>query len=65
MSDVVSFTEPDSHHVELLPARTVQSMFTQGLLPPSTPGGFFGFLSFLQGNSYGAPGANASGAPGV
>ena len=29
-SDVLSIAELDGHHVELLPARTVLSMFTQG-----------------------------------
>jgi hypothetical protein len=30
MSDALSFTEIDGQHVELLPARTVMSLFTAG-----------------------------------
>lgn len=61
MSDIVSFTERDGQYAELLPARTVLSMFAQGAPTISTGGNLVNsFLSFLQGNSYGAPGADAS-----
>jgi hypothetical protein len=49
MSDVLSFAEIDSQQVELLPARTVLSLFAPG---NATPGG------------HGAPGTGAGGSGG-
>ncbi|MGH3856639.1 MAG: hypothetical protein ACRDR6_24765 [Pseudonocardiaceae bacterium] len=60
MSDAVSFAELDGQHGELLAPRIVLSLVSH-----ATQGGTGGFLSsiltFLQGNSYGAPGAPANG----
>ncbi|MGH3812618.1 MAG: hypothetical protein ACRDUV_09200 [Pseudonocardiaceae bacterium] len=39
MSDTVSFAELDGQHVELLPARTVLSMFSAHDTGGATPGG--------------------------
>ncbi|MGH3875173.1 MAG: hypothetical protein ACRDSR_27360 [Pseudonocardiaceae bacterium] len=39
MSDALSFVEIDGQHVELLPARTVLSLFTAGGGPKSGPTG--------------------------
>ena len=67
-SDVLSIAELDGHHVELLPARTVLSMFTQG-----TDGGhgsngidgigLIGLDRFIPGggNGVGTAGGDANG----
>ena len=71
MSDTVSFTELDGQHVELLPARTVLSLFS------AADGGSAGNgtdavgklgINFLGiplipggGNAVGSPGASANG----
>jgi hypothetical protein len=71
MSDTVSFAELDGQHVELLPARTVLSMFSAGdggTASDGTPGiGSLG-INVLGipvipggGNGIGSPGASADG----
>lgn len=71
MSDAVSFADLDGQHVELLPARTVLSLFSAGdggIGLPGAPGtGTVGF-NFLGipvipggGNGIGLPGASADG----
>jgi hypothetical protein len=71
MSDTVRFAELDGQHMELLPARTVLSMFSAGdggIGLPGTPGiGGFGAtvlgvpLGNATGNGIGLPGASANG----
>jgi hypothetical protein len=68
MSDVLSFTELDGQHVELLPARTVLSMFVQGTDggqgSNGTDGvGFLGIGRIIPGggNGVGSNGGSADG----
>ncbi|MGH3778581.1 MAG: hypothetical protein ACRDRR_23055 [Pseudonocardiaceae bacterium] len=73
MSDTVSFAELEGQHVELLPARTVLSMFSVHDTGGTTPGGlapdqvartalsWFGIAS----TSPGAEGSNDSGNTGA
>jgi hypothetical protein len=68
LSDALDFAELNGHHVELLPARTVLSMFTQG-----TDGGhgsngidgigLIGLDRFIPGggNGVGTAGGDANG----
>jgi hypothetical protein len=71
MSDALSFAELDGQQVELLPARTVLSMFAQG-----TDGGHasngtdsMGLIGIAgipgDGNGVGSPGGNADGGSGT
>jgi hypothetical protein len=67
MSDTVNFAELDGQHVELLPARTVLSMFSAddgGIASDGTPGiGTLGIKVLnipLGGNSNGVGGAGTS-----
>ncbi len=64
MSDTVNFAELDGQHVELLPARTVMSMFARdggglgglldGIFPKDGPlGGLFGAPADNNSNSTG------------
>ncbi|MBV8539153.1 MAG: hypothetical protein JO063_04025 [Pseudonocardiales bacterium] len=68
MSDALSFAELDGQQVELLPARTVLSTFTQGAdggtAIDGTDGvGVIGINRLIPGggNGYGTPGSNADG----
>jgi hypothetical protein len=71
MSDTVSFVELDGQHVELLPARTVLSMFSAidgGAAAPGTDsvgGVVLGLanqtIPIVPGTGTGAPGASANG----
>lgn len=55
MSDVLSFAEPAGQHMELLPARTLMSLFAPGG-DPGTPGtGGQG----IPGNGYSESGSGA------
>ena len=68
MSNTVSFAELDGQHVELLPARTVLSMFsTQGPDGP-TPGGDLGAVvtqvTGLGGMTSGSEGSSTEGSSG-
>jgi hypothetical protein len=72
MSDALSFAELDGQQVELLPARTVLSMFAQGTdgghASNGTDGsGLIGLDRFIPGggNGFGAPGGNADGSSGT
>ena len=80
MSDTVSFAELDGQHVELLPARTVLSMFSAqgggptpgggpipggGLVPSSSLGSFLTQAAGLPGMNSGADGSNTDGAAGA
>ncbi len=60
MSDTVSLAELDGQHVELLPARTVLSMFSAqgpgGLTPDEVARGFLSVLGFASSS----PGADGS-----
>jgi hypothetical protein len=47
MSDALSFTEIDGQHVELLPARTVMSLFTAGSSKGGAGGGARGGLGVI------------------
>ncbi len=71
MSDTVSFAELDGQHVELLPARTVLSMFSAGDAGTASNGtngtGTLG-ITILGipvppggGNGFGSSGASANG----
>lgn len=67
MSDVLSFAEFDGTDVELLPARTVLSMFTQGSGSNNHgPGVDLSLTKWLglDGNGYGPAGADANGSSG-
>ena len=77
MSDAVSFVEIDGQHVELLPARTVLSMFAQGTDGGYGTGGAPGIGNFglrilgidippgsNAGNGVGGPGGGANGGAG-
>jgi len=77
MSDTLSFAELDGQHVELLPARTVLSLFNfsganggiggAGSDATGTVGANIGKINFgghqvnILGSIVGAPGANANG----
>jgi hypothetical protein len=64
MSDALSFAELDGQHGELLPARTVLSMFTQGAHDGNASHGsglVSNVMDLLHGNSTGANGSNADG----
>ncbi|MGH3717803.1 MAG: hypothetical protein ACRDRI_02990 [Pseudonocardiaceae bacterium] len=72
MSDALSFTELDGQQVELLPARTVLSMFAQGTDGGHAANGIDGIgtlglktlgLDIIpgSGNGVGGPGGNANG----
>jgi hypothetical protein len=68
MSDTVSFDELDRQHVELLPARTVLSMFsTQG--PdgpiPGDAGAFITQVTGLGGMTSGSEGSSVDGGSGT
>jgi hypothetical protein len=72
MSDALSFAELDGQHVELLPARTVLSMFAQGTdgdhASNGTDGiGLIGIDRFIPGggNGMGSPGGSANGSSGT
>jgi hypothetical protein len=72
MSDALTFTELDGQHVELLPARTVLSMFTQstdgGQGNNGTDGmGLIGINHLIPGggNGMGGPGGSADGSSGT
>jgi len=47
MSDALNFAEIDGQHVELLPARTVMSMFTAGSTTGGAGGGARGGLGIV------------------
>ena len=74
MSDTVSVADLDGQHVELLPARTVLSMFSAGgkspipgggLIPGSSLGSFLTQAAGLPGMNSGADGSNTDGAAGA
>jgi len=67
MSDTVSFADFDGQHVELLPARTVLSMFSAvdgGIGLPGTPG-VGGFGATVLGVPLGNATSNGIGLPGA
>lgn len=73
MSDAVSFAELDGQHVELLPARTVLSVFSAqdtggadpgGLAPDQVVRGFLGALG-VASTSPGAEGSSDGGSDGA
>jgi hypothetical protein len=71
MSDIVSFAELDGQHMELLPARTVLSMFSiqdpgsanpgGGLTPGTVTGVVLGATGLPQSSSSGADGSANNG----
>lgn len=78
MSNTVSFVELDSQHVELLPARTVLSMFSvqipigdadtttsNGLNPGGDAGALVTGLSGFGGMNSGEAGSNTAGSSGA
>lgn len=69
MPNTVSFAELDRQHVELLPARTVLSMFSTQGPDGANPGGDLGALvtqaTGLGGMSSGEGGSNTDGGSGA
>ncbi len=68
MFDALSFAELDGQYVELLPARTVLSMFSRGKgvgNGTDVLGLAASVTNLLHGNGYGAPGSDAHGSPGA
>lgn len=68
MSDVLSFAALTGQHAELLPARTVLSMFATADQGPLDPGGSVGTMVTkmlgIPGPSTGPDGSSADGATG-
>lgn len=69
MSNTVNFGELDRQHVELLPARTVLSMFSAQVPEGPTPGGDLSALvtqvTGIGGTSSGEGGSNTDGDSGA